>query len=438
MEPSNNIIKNSLFAILFLVLFLPLIQNSFTLRKLHPLNGTVAYPNDVEFSKDKWISAEYQEKKETYLNTMFGFRSLFVKLNNQIAYSFFGKAKANGVIIGKDNYLYEESYLNAYTGRDFLGEDSINHTLNRLKFISDTLNKLNKQLIVVFAAGKASFYPEFIPDKYLPVSDKTNYKYLSDGAKKLGLNVIDFNKWFMDNKHKSEYPLYPQQGVHWSTYGTALAADSLIKKIEALRNIDAPNLLFDGVDMQQAHDVDYDIADGMNLLFKIKGFDVAYPRMKLVIDSGKIKPKVLVISDSFYWGMYNLGIANCFKNDHFWYYNKQVYPESNTKETLADQQDFRTVIDSHEVFVIMATEATLRKISWGFIERAEQFFKGIDITKVETKSPEYIKKLQGFVSYIKTQPNWLKDAESRAKDKNISLDSMLVIEAMWQLDHPTN
>lgn len=214
-----------------------MIQQVFEFKALEPLKGTVNNPEDATFSKKDWIDGTYQEKKELYINSMFGFRSFCIRLNNQIAFNFFNKAKANGVIVGKENYLYEESYINAYTGKDFLGEDSISHTLNRLKFISDTLSRLNKQLIIVFAAGKASYFPEYIPDKYLPILEKTNYKSLSDGAKKLGLNVIDFNKWFVENKNKSKYPLYPLQGVHWSTYGTTLAADSLIRKIEFLRKL---------------------------------------------------------------------------------------------------------------------------------------------------------------------------------------------------------
>lgn len=433
MSKISNILKNSLLVSIFAVLFLPLIQNTITLRKSFPLKGDVVLPANVEFSEDTWYSGYFQQKKEEYLNSMFGFRSLFVKVHNQIAYSFFNKVNAQGVIIGKENYLYEIGYINAYTGRDFLGEDSISHTINRLKFISDTLNKLGKQLIIVFAAGKASFYPEYIPDAYLPIKEKTNYKLLSSEAKKIGLNVIDFNKWFMDNKLTSKYPLYPQHGVHWSTYGTALAADSLIKKIESLRHIDIPNLKITGVKFGPAIDVDYDIADGMNLLFKLKGFDVAFPFMKIDDTVGKVKPKVLVISDSFYWGMYNLGIANCFSNDHFWYYNKQVYPDSYKQELLTSQLNIGKEIDKHDVIVIMATEATLRKISWGFIEEAEMFYKGI-VKKVE-RDEVYDKKISELIIEIKKNSQWLADTKNRAIERGINLDSCLVLEAMWQIDN---
>lgn len=435
MKQITNSIKYFLLITIFIVLWIPFGIKIATNEDFFPLKGDVTLPSDVTFDKEEWISGAYQQKKEEYLNACFGLRSLFVRVNNQIAFNFFKKAKANGVIIGKEDYLYEVGYINACYGKDYLGDDSITHSINRLKFISDTLNKLGKQLIVVFAPAKGSFFPEYIPDSFLPILEKTNYKTFSYKAKEAKLNVIDFNKWFLDNKNKSKYPLYPKQGVHWSTYGTALAADSLIKTIEKLRNIDAPNLVFNGVDMRQAEGVDYDVADGMNLLFHIKGFEVAYPRMQAVVDSGKTKPKVLVISDSFYWGMYNLGIANCFQGDHFWYYNKQVFPESNVKETFADDQDFASAINDHEVFVIMSTEPTIRKISWGFIERAEQFFKGTLYKKSPEEITNHNNKITELVKMIKADKKWLMDTKNRASQRNISLDSCLILEAMWQLDN---
>ncbi len=427
--------KTWLLAGIFAVMIVPMIQENLHLKKEHPLNGDIRLPENIEFDKEGWFSGYYQEEKEKYLNTAFGFRNQFVKLNNQIAYSIFRKAKANGVIIGKETYLYEKSYIDAYTGTDFLGKDSIDHTIKRLKFISDTLHKLGKQLIVVFAAGKASFYPEYIPDSYLPVRGLTNYGYMSEEAKKARLNVIDFNKWFVDNKHRSKYPLYPQHGVHWSTYGTALAADSLLRKIEELRHIDVPELAFDGVNMEPPHDVDYDIADGMNLLFRFKSFDMAYPRMLPVNTEGKTRPKVLVISDSFYWGMYGLGIANCFENDHFWYYNRQVFPESSSRELLVEQVDLGDALARHDVFVIMATEATLRKISWGFIEHAEQYYKGLTPLKANAEDVGYQNKVRDLVNYIRHDEKWYSDTKKRARERGVSLDSMLILEARWNIDH---
>lgn len=412
------------------IMFLPLLQSKLNVFELKPLKGDISYPPQAHFSIKDWFSSKYQEEKEKYLNSMFGFRSTCVRVNNQIAFSFFKKANANGVIIGKDNYLYEESYLNTYNGNDFLGQDSISHTLKRLKYLTDTLKKLNKQLIIVFAAGKASFYPEYIPNNYLRSNrDNTNYKALSHGANEMGINVIDFNSWFVKNKSVSKYPLYPKHGIHWSKYGMAMAADSIIKVIENMRGIDMPDISYNEVNIQKPHDEDSDIGDGMNLLVDLNGFDMAYPKI-VISNEGKDKPNILVISDSFYWGMYNFGISKCFTNSHFWYYNKQVYPESATKELLTDNLNVGDEILKNDVIVIMATEATLKSIGWGFIEKAELYFKGNLSNKTEHLIS--IKKINDWKEYIKNDPKWMENIKLTANKKNISVDSALTLDAIWQ------
>jgi hypothetical protein len=368
MRDISNKIKSLLFCLIIALLFLPIIQNRFELFQLEPLNGAITIPEKNYVNIKEWFSGDYQLKKEKYLNECFGFRNLFIRINNQIAFSLFNVAKANGVIIGKKNYLYEESYIKAYKGTDFVGLDSITNRMMKLKIIQDSLSKLNKTIIVVFAAGKGSYYPEYFPDKYVLPKKQTNYELYVKLAKEYHINYIDFNKYFVDRKTFSKYPLYPQYGIHWSQYGMCLVADSIIKYIEKARNIDMPNLFWNKVEMSTPRETDYDIADGMNLMFKLKSFKMAYPLVQFQSDSNFTKPNVLVVSDSFYWGMFNFGITKAFSNNHFWYYNKQVYPDSFKKGIETSQLNLNDEIDNHDVIILMYTEATIGALGSGFIE----------------------------------------------------------------------
>lgn len=416
-----------------LVIFLPLTQSKLKLFDLKPLKGDVSYPEQVHFSINDWFTSNYQEKKEIYLNAMFGFRSTCIRINNQIAYVLFNKANANGVIIGKDEFLYEESYINAYTGNDFLGQESIDSTLYKLKYVTDTLNKLNKKLVVVFAAGKASFFSEYIPNEYLKnKSNTTNYNSFSEGSKKLALNVIDFNSWFILNKNNSKYPLYPKQGIHWSRYGMALAADSLIKKIENLTNTPIAQTTYNELVIEQPHDEDCDIGDGMNLLVDFKSFDMAYPKVIFNTSETKNKLNLLMVADSYYWGIYNYGISNCFNTSHFWYYNKQIYPESASKELLTDQVNTGDELLKHDVIVIMATEANLKNLGWGFIEKAYAYFKRAQ--SVQESKLISVEKINDWKEYIKKDAKWMEVVKLNASKKNISIDSALTLDAKWQAE----
>jgi len=81
----------------------------------------------------------------------------------------------------------------------------------------------------------------------------------------------------------------------------------------------------------------------------------------------------------------------------------------------------------------MATEATLSKISWGFTEEVEKLFKGKCISKPKMKHDNL--KIKSFIDFIKKDKKWIENTKKRAIEKNISLDSMLVLEAIWQLEN---
>jgi hypothetical protein len=443
-------IQIAILLLIFLILIIPFIQVTFNIIKLTDLKGAISKPEKVNISVRDWFSGDYQKKEEKYLNESFGFRSLFIRINNQLAFSLFHKAIANGVIIGKKNYLFEENYIKAYYGTDFIGVDSITHRMSRLKFIQDTLSRLNKNLILVFAAGKGSFYPEYFPEQYKTTKGVTNYETHVGLAKKMGLNYIDFNEYFLENKEKSKNPLYPQYGIHWSNYGMCFVADSMIRYIEKLRGIDMPNLYWDEIKFSnRPKEDDYDIANGMNLMFKLRSFKMAYPVIHFQSDSGKTRPSVLVISDSFYWGMFNFGISNVFSNSHFWFYNKQIYPDSFNSPLETSQVNLKEEIARYDVIIILGTEATLPGFGWGFIENTYNFFKGLKTYsgQCEQRNPEYVindettievkihRKVIELRNCLKTDKKWMEQIEKKAVLNKISVDSMIVLDAIWLIQN---
>jgi hypothetical protein len=160
---------------------------------------------------------------------------------------------------------------------------------------------------------------------------------------------------------------------------------------------------------------------------------MAYPRIQFQSDSGKTKPSVLVVSDSYYWGMYNFGISNAFSNSHFWFYNKQVYPDFYQNALETNQINLKDEIAKHDVIILMATEATLPGLGWGFIENTDNLFKGNK--DKNTDFIEFQKKITNLKNHIKSDKNWMKLIIEKSKSKNISFDSMLTLDAIWQLQH---
>ncbi|MFC2097631.1 hypothetical protein ACFLSI_04780, partial [Bacteroidota bacterium] len=256
---------------------------------------------------------------------------------------------------------------------------SITDKVQKLKMVQLALKNRNIDLLVVLAAGKGTFYSEFIPKKFSP-KNKTisNYDVYLEELKKNMVNHIDFNQWFLEMKDTASYPLFPKCGIHWSVYGNVLAADSIIKYIQSLRKINMPEIRIEKIELPDSvRHPDDDIERGMNLLFNIPDLKMAYPSFKIIKDNNTVEPKVLTIADSYYWNMFNWGLSsNVFNHGQFWFYNKQIYPDSYEKPITVDELDFRKEIEKNDVILLMSTDALLDRFAYGFIESAFEAYYG--------------------------------------------------------------
>jgi len=370
-------VKSILFVIILLLLLLPLFQQSFNLVNVKPLKGAFDLAEKPEFSWRKIFNDEYQTEFNNYIEDHIGFRPDLVRVNNQIAFSVYDTAVANWVLIGKENYLYELNYIRGYLGRDFLGKDSLNKLTQDIKCIQDSLEKYGVNLVLAFAPGKASYYPEFIPDRYNPdYKTLSNYEYYIQKCTELGINHIDFNSWFVSMKDTIEYPLVPKCGIHWSTYGVHLALDSLMGYLENLKNQQYADLVWDSLAITRKYrDADYDIAEGMNLIFKIDQGEMAYPLARVVKDSRDNKPNVIFIADSFYWNIFGSGYASrLFNNNSFWYYYQQAINPEYESDKMVENLDLRNELLGQDFVVILASETNLYRYGFGFFEDAIKVF----------------------------------------------------------------
>lgn len=427
MEKIKKYSKRIIFTGFLFLLIISFIQNQFSFINVGKLEGAFIPKKKPLFSAAGWFSGKYQSEAEEYVNETFGFRNLLVRLNNQIAFSFFNKANADNIVVGRNNYLFQRPTINAYYGMDFLGVERIEERTKRLKFISDTLSKLNKNLIIIFGTGKGSYFSEFIPEKLKVKKGSTNLECQSEFFPKYGLNYIDFNRYFIENKNSSEYPLVPQYGIHWSRYGGFLVTDSLLHYIESIRGIDLPNIVLDSIELRRPENEDYDIAGGMNLLFRLESFTMAYPKFHYESDSGKTKPSVLVIGDSYYWGMQNMDISKAFSKNQFWFYNNRG--TAGALKELASETKFSMAqeINNFDIVILIATESNMPQLGWGFIESTYSYYKGISIT--EGDQINFQDDVAYFKEKIKRDKSKMERITEMAKSNNISVDSMLTLRA---------
>lgn len=419
------IIKKILFGGIICLLFLPMIQQEVEIVELEPLNGSFETMKDPCFGLNDWLEGSYQVNKQDYLDQNIGFKSVFVRIYNQIHYTLFNQAKANGVIVGKENYLYEENYIKAYLGRDFIGYEQIAEKVNKLQKIDDTLQSKGIDLIVVLAPGKGSFYPEFIPEKYNPTQKSiTNYEIYHKELSRSNIHFLDLNQWFRDMKSKSDYPLFPKTGIHWSKYGEILALDTIVKYIEFIRKISLPKIHIDNIELSDSmRATDDDIEKGMNLFFNIKDVEMGYPTLSFKETDSTTKPKVITVADSYYWGVFGSGLTGrLFKEDQFWYYNQEIHSSLLPNPLNVKDVNIKEEIEKRDVIILLSTDANLYKFSYGFIEQLYQVYFDKEKPK---KSDEKEERVQFYIDVIKGTPEWINSIKKKAKGEGVFIDKAI-------------
>ena len=370
-------LKKIFFVCLIIACLVPAIQKQYPFINSQGLKGWFPVSEIPVFSWKTWFSGEFQSKFDPALELNIGLHSAFVRVNNQINYSLFNFASAKNVVIGKEGYLFEDGYINSYLGRDGVNEGAVKLKIERAKYVQRELEKRGKHLLILLVPGKASFYSEYIPDRYLSEGKKTSYYDLySKHLPGSGLNYIDIKGYFLKMKNKTPFPLYPKQGIHWSSYGATLAMDSIINYIKYDLKINLPTMSLKEIEAPAMwRDTDYDIGTGMNLIFKLPHNQMGYPKITFETDSNKIKPNVLTIGDSYYWNLIGLGLNTyVFRNNAFWYYNKIAYV-APYPERPVEQSEVLAEIKKQDIIILLQTEVYYNNVGMGFVETAYEQLK---------------------------------------------------------------
>ena len=365
--------KKIIFYIFIGIIAFPALQRQFNFFTFQELSGSFTSAKDISFSFSTWFNGEYQSKKENYIKENIGFRPMFVRVYNQLLYSFFKEANNPGGVVGDNNYLYLESYIYNQTGENYIGDKKILRISSRLKYLQDYFEERGITLLTVFVPSKASYFPEYIPSQY-KTFPKSNYSAYLQAFDSLNIQYIDINKYLISLKGKTKYPLYSRNGLHWTSYGMALGMDSVLSKIEQIRNIDLPDFSWkEPVPMSAKNTLsDNDAESLMNLYFDLPRELMPYPEFIYNTDSTKGKPKTIVIGDSYYLRAYRLGIPKeVFSWGGYWYYfNTAKWQENGKKKQKAlKNMDVGKLLLQNDIIILFASQATLHRYPFNFTSR---------------------------------------------------------------------
>jgi hypothetical protein len=413
------------------ILILPAIQKELKLIHVAPLKSVYNPSHKLDFTGRNWFSGDFQISFEKYLKDNAGLRPLFVRIFNQYNYSVFNMPSYGGVIIGKNNVLFQTGYIKPYTGEDFAGSSRIDSFFYRMKIVQHYLKQKNKYFLYVLAPDKVSIYPEIVPDKInIKRKDTTNYEVMVNCLNKYGINYIDFCSYFKAIRDTIRFPLFTRLGTHWSGSASSLAMDTIIQKIEIGKGVKIKNYskLPGCITQKDLKFTDADLAQYMDLLIPLQSDKVYYPVYQFDTTVSRTE-KLLLIGDSFcqsFWGFDNVFPRVFSDSSMFWgYYHIKQWPSNPSLSLEINFLYLDEYLDKADIIVLESVDLNFGLLGFGFVDDLYHL-----ITHPENKK-EYLTSRQTediilFSKYNDDQYTIKKIAE----DNKITVDSAFHVFAL--------
>lgn len=171
------------------------------------------------------INVEWLSQAGDYFQEHFAFRNELVTGNALLHGRLLETSTADGVIQGKNDWLYYKDSLDDYLGQDLLSDRSLFNIAHMLSMTQQALEEKGVNFLFTIAPNKNSLYGDNMPyyDK-LKVSDQTNRENLESWLKTEKVAYADLYQALMEE----DEVLYHARDSHWNNKGAALAADVLM------------------------------------------------------------------------------------------------------------------------------------------------------------------------------------------------------------------
>lgn len=171
------------------------------------------------------INVEWLSQAGDYFQEHFAFRNELVTGNALLHGRLLETSTADGVIQGKNGWLYYKDSLDDYLGQDLLSDRSLFNIAHMLSMTQQALEEKGVNFLFTIAPNKNSLYGDNMPyyDK-LKVSDQTNRENLEGWLKTEKVAYADLYQALMEE----DEVLYHARDSHWNNKGAVLAADVLM------------------------------------------------------------------------------------------------------------------------------------------------------------------------------------------------------------------
>lgn len=439
--------KTILFALTALLLFASLLQKRFNIFKFKDLKGVIVEQPMPDLSYKSYHDGSFQQQTEEHLKQHFGFRQPMIRLYNQYLWDFYKETHVSDeeVLLGKDGWLYQPSMVADYYQRRFryYVDDStqmasmLSEEAQRLLQLQQILEEHGVSLFVCLIPGKDLIYPEHLPDD----KDTTHIGEPSISPRffyekeftRLGVNHLNLEQWFLQMKDTADFMLFPQTGIHWSKYAALYAADTLIRYMEHLGDINIKNLVIGPRELDNARNPDDDLEKLFNLMRPMSKPKYYYADCTTDGDTTATKPKIIIIGDSFWWTIAEqIPLDELFSQSPYWYYNNTIHYDqlhhSVGEINLAEE------LLSSDFVILSYSASTQYRMNDGFSQQALEAF-GVEDIAVTDSTAFIEREIQRHIRKILADPNSMKSIREKAIKHNKTIEQAVRDDAHWIVNH---
>ena len=437
-----------LFALTAVLLFASMLQNIFNLPIFKPLKGVVVEEAKPEFTFRNCCDGSFQQQVEPYLKQHLGCREPLIRLYNQYLWDCYGKTPVTEgqVTFGKDGWMYEPWVVADHYQRQFryYASDStqmatmLSEEAQRVLQLQEILDSYGIKLFVCLVPAKDLICPEYLPenqDTRLDNEPKISARFFNEEEyTRIGVNHLNLEQWFLQIKDTADFMLFPKTGTHWSRYAALQGADTLIRYMEHLGGINMHNLVIGPRYLHRAIDPDDDLESLLNLMRPLPRPKYWYADVKADDDTTAVKPKIIVIGDSFWWTIAaQLPLGEIFSESPYWYYNSTVYydPRYNSVNEL----DLTEELLSSNFVVLFYCATQQYRMNDGFTQKALDALVSVP-DEIAFDSAAYIEReIQKTIARLLADHNSMDMVREKAETNGFSIEEQLRADAEWIINY---
>ena len=411
------------------------------------LKGVVVEQPMPELNFQNYRDGSFQQQTEEHLKQHCGCREPLIRLYNQYLWDFYDESKVLGkqIMFGKDYWIYEpwvvanyyQWQFHAYASDSTDMANMLSDEAQRIIQLQEVLESYGIHLFVCLVPSKDLVYPEYLPENWETRYDnepKFSSRFFNEEEyTRLGINHLNLEQYFLDIKDTVDFPLFPQTGIHWSKYAALYAADTLIRYMEHLGDMNMKNLVIGPRELDKARDPDDDLESLMNLIRPLPKPKYYYANVTTDGDTTAKKPKIIVVGDSFWWNIATqLPLNDIFSEAEYWYYNSSVYyyPPYESVSELDREEELLT----SDFIILFYSASTQYRMNDRFTQQSLELFNCIDNHTFDTAA--FIEnEIERTIANILASPDWANLVREKASQNGTSFNQALRDDAEWVVCH---